>query len=121
MLPLFLTHSAQAWWDYQTPDHASWWLKGDTPGSTAKKGVIDWRVPAAADYYVNEVIGEHTAKDSNIDGIFVDSGFFVAASANLTCVRTLASHRACRKAVRVRVRVRVRSNPCHRARPLWQQ
>ncbi len=22
-----------AWWNYVTPDHESWWLKGDTPVS----------------------------------------------------------------------------------------
>jgi hypothetical protein len=30
--------------------------------------VIDWRNKDAADYYVNEVIGLHTATDKNIDG-----------------------------------------------------
>jgi hypothetical protein len=39
-----------------------------TQGSTAHVGVIDWRNKDAADYYVNEVIGLHTATDKNIDG-----------------------------------------------------
>ena len=40
----------------------------DLKGSTAHVGVIDWRNKDAADYYVNEVIGLHTATDKNIDG-----------------------------------------------------
>ena len=67
-------------WDYTTPAHSSWWLRGDTPGSTPAVGVLDWRNKHAADYFVNTVIGEATATDPNIDGVFVDSGFGVAAS-----------------------------------------
>jgi|EP01047_Picozoa_sp_COSAG01_P025518 hypothetical protein len=69
-----------AWWNYETPEDASWWLKGDIPGSVPQVGVLDWRRGAVADYYVNEVIGLDTATDPNIDGVFVDSGFCIAAS-----------------------------------------
>ena len=53
-------------------------------GSTSRIGVIDWRNKEAADYYVNRVIGVATATDKHIDGVFVDSGFPIAASPNLT-------------------------------------
>jgi len=53
--------------------------------------VIDWRNQEAADYYVNHVIGLATATDKHIDGVFVDSGFPIAGSTNLT----YASRKAC--------------------------
>jgi hypothetical protein len=73
-----------AWWNYVTPDHESWWLKDPLTG-TVKEGLIDWRVPAAAQYYVDKVIGESSWADPNTDGVFVDSGFGAAGGApNLT-------------------------------------
>ena len=94
--------------------------------------MIDWRNKDAADYYVNEVIGLHTATDKNIDGaetalslslciakhhiisseitiicqhslwtnrtggvfppgVFVDSGFSISGSTNLTYASRKAS------------------------------
>ena len=63
-----------AWWDYQTVAHSSWWLKGDTPDSVLQTGVLDWRNPEVASYFVDKVVGIDTATDPHIDGIFVDSG-----------------------------------------------
>jgi len=80
-----------AWWDYTTADHAAWWLKGDTPGSTAQVGVLDWRNKDAADYFVEKVVGLSTATDPHIDGIFVDSGFGIAAgNPNMTYASRVA-------------------------------
>ena len=53
--------------------------------------MIDWRNKDAADYYVNHVIGVATATDKHIDGVFVDSGFPIAGSTNLTYASRKAS------------------------------
>jgi hypothetical protein len=60
-------------------------------GSTPHVGVIDWRNKNAADYYVKHVIGLATATDKHIDGVFVDSGFPIAGSTNLTYASRKAS------------------------------
>ena len=51
---------------------------------TVATAIMDWRVPAVQDYYINKVIGESTYTDSNIDGVFVDSGYGIASWGNLT-------------------------------------
>lgn len=73
-----------AWWNYQTPAHAGWWLRGDSPGSVPRAGVLDWRVPEVGDYFYSRVFGDDTFGDPNLDGVFVDTGFNVALSPNLT-------------------------------------
>lgn len=40
--------------------------------------MLDWRVPAVGDYFVNEVFGEDTYTDPHLDGVFVDTGFNAA-------------------------------------------
>jgi hypothetical protein len=73
-----------AWWNYVTAEHASWWLRDPVTGDV-REGVLDWRVPAAAQYYEQYVLGPGTYTDPHIDGVFVDSGFGVAGTAaNLT-------------------------------------
>lgn len=57
--------------------------------------MLDWRVPAAADYFVTKVIGESTYTDPHIDGVFVDSGFMIAGGDfNLTLADRKALMRA---------------------------
>ena len=73
-----------AWWNYQTPAHDSWWLRGDIPGSVRRVGVLDWRVPEVGDYFYSRVFGADTFGNTHLDGVFVDTGFNVALSPNLT-------------------------------------
>jgi len=47
------------------------WLKKDDAGNAVKE-TLDWRKPEAVKWYVDNVIGEHTAADKNFNGIFID-------------------------------------------------
>ena len=65
----------------------------DDRGNAIAPGRLDWRQPEAVDWYVNNVIGRHTADDPAYDGVFIDGPL---ASSELCCSAnmTLASKRS---------------------------
>ena len=44
----------------------------DDNNNPVAPGKLDWRAPAAVNWYLDTVLGDHTATDPNADGVFID-------------------------------------------------
>eukprot|EP00729_Bicosta_minor_P010779 gene10779-471_t len=68
-------------------------IKHDDRGQPWAPGILDWRLPEAQQWYVDNVVGLDTATDPNFDGIFIDGPL---ASSQKVCHPnlTVASKRA---------------------------
>ena len=51
---------------------AGLFITHDDRGNAVAPGILDWRLSAAQDWYVDHVFGDHTAVDTNFDGVFMD-------------------------------------------------
>jgi hypothetical protein len=68
--------------DPAAPELQPLWLTKDDKGNAIAPGRLDWRKPAAVQWYTDNVIGVHTAADPHFDGVFVDGPL---ASSQMCC------------------------------------